>query len=645
VAPTERIKVLAVDDNPANLLALKALLERPDCEIVTAQSGDEALRHLLREQFAAILLDVAMPGADGFETAALIREREKTRFVPIIFITATQFGMERAFRGYSLGAVDYLTKPIDPDVLKAKVAVFVQLFRQARLIGRQAEALLDAEHREREVLEAMYRDTFEEAPIGIGHTDIDGRWRRVNRRLAEILGYPQDELLSRPLADLLHRDDRPRLAEAIARVLGGAEERHCGEYRFIRRDNALVWAVLRISLLRDPTGRPVQLNIMEDVTELRRTELALQASETRFARLLQSGILAVAFQDSREIVQDANDAFLILVGYSREDLHTQRIDLRAATPVEFRDLDRCALEQVRQSGFSRPYEKEYLRKDGSRIPVLIGASAADGISAGIISFALDISERKQREKERASVLRDLRDAIRTRDDFLSIAAHELKTPLTPIRLQVQSLRMLAEERSPLITPALLEKQLEPVERAVARMEKLIAMLLDVSRLTVGKFKLELDDVNLAAIVREVAERMRWEMDCAGCKLALHAGRAIAGRWDRLRLELVASNLLSNAVKYGAGKPIEVTVEGDNETARLRVRDHGIGIAPEVQPLIFERFERLVPVRHFGGFGLGLWIVRQIVEAHGGRVELWSRPGEGSRFTIHLPRATSAEQQS
>jgi anti-sigma regulatory factor (Ser/Thr protein kinase) len=179
--------------------------------------------------------------------------------------------------------------------------------------------------------------------------------------------------------------------------------------------------------------------------------------------------------------------------------------------------------------------------------------------------------------------------------------------------------------------------LAAAERQTRRIAKLVASLLDVSRITAGRLDLEVEEVDLATVVQEVLSRHEEELQAAGCALTVRCAGPAVGTWDRLRLDQVVTNLVSNAVKYGAGRPVEVLVRADDHTATLMVRDHGIGIPPEHQKRIFDRFERVVSGRHYGGFGLGLWIVRQIVEAFGGSIDVASQPGEGSTFTVQFPR--------
>src|SRR3954451_21503939 len=201
--PRRPSNILIVDDQEENLLALEAVLEPLGQNLVRAGSGEEALRRLLDDDFACILLDVQMPDMDGFETAEFIKQREKTRNIPIIFLTAIDKEERQVFRGYSVGAVDYIFKPFDPEVLRSKVATFVDLYEKN-------SALRTSEER--------FRTAFANAPIGIALIAPDGRWMQTNRALSELLGYAQHELIERPLWDRMHPDDRAADRKELKRL-------------------------------------------------------------------------------------------------------------------------------------------------------------------------------------------------------------------------------------------------------------------------------------------------------------------------------------------------------------------------------------------------------------------------------------------
>ncbi len=246
--------------------------------------------------------------------------------------------------------------------------------------------------------------------------------------------------------------------------------------------------------------------------------------------------------------------------------------------------------------------------------------------------------------ENATLLRLAQDAVLARDEFLAIASHELKTPLTPLRLKLQKvLRLVSRTGTPPSRQELAEA-LRGTDAHLQRVVDLVDQLLDASRIASDGPRLALEQTDLAALVREVVERHRAELDQAGCDVSVSVMRQVVGAFDRLRLGQVVTNLLMNAMKYAPG-PIEVAVDADALTARLAVRDRGPGIAPEDRERIFGPFERTVSHLHTSGFGLGLHIVRQIVEAHGGGVRVDSAPGAGSTFVVELPLEQAVAETS
>jgi signal transduction histidine kinase len=252
-----------------------------------------------------------------------------------------------------------------------------------------------------------------------------------------------------------------------------------------------------------------------------------------------------------------------------------------------------------------------------------------------LALAEDLAQRIAMAVDNARLYQAAQDAVRMRDEFLSIASHELKTPLTSLQLAVQSLLRNMRRGGPPDQEKAASRLLI-VEGQSKRLAGLINDLLDISRISAGRLALEPEATDLAALTRQVIGRFQDELEAAGCALALHADTPTRGHWDPLRIEQVITNLLTNAMKYGQGRPIEVTVQPDGGVARLTVRDGGIGIAPDHLERIFGRFERAVAPGRFGGMGLGLYITRQIVEAHGGTIRVISAPAHGAIFTVELP---------
>jgi PAS domain S-box-containing protein len=523
-APVEA-RVLLVDDHAANLLALEAILAPLGHELVKASSGEEALRQILKREFALVLLDVQMAGMSGFETAGLLKQHPRTRHVPIIFITAVNRDAENVFRGYSQGAVDYLVKPFDPDILRSKAMVFVDLYIKGETIKAQERMLRE---QEREVMrrrsEERYRDLLDAMPQCVWAADAEGRVNYWNQAGLAYFGLTHGDINEAAFWECIHPEDRaPARAQWDQGIHGD-----------------------------QPFERQVRLRRASD--------------------------------------------------------GSHRWHLARAVPER----------------------------------------GEDGAITGWIASATDIDDQKRGEEA-------LRHAIVLRDDFLSVASHELRTPLTSLKLEVSNLarmlRKLESERDPeaaaKLASTLMAKvggKVERIDTQANRLHRLIDDLLDVSRLGSGHLELQIEEVDLAQVAREVGGRFADEAARLGCALNVSAPEHAVGQWDRSRLDQVITNLISNAVKYGQRQPVDLVVELDEpgKRARLVVRDRGLGIAPGDQERIFGRFERAASSRHYGGIGLGLWIVKQIVEALGGSVTVDSQPSAGSKFTIDLPCERAGE---
>jgi PAS domain S-box-containing protein len=274
-----------------------------------------------------------------------------------------------------------------------------------------------------------------------------------------------------------------------------------------------------------------------------------------------------------------------------------------------------------------------VRKDGTRFWASVVITALRDETSELVGFAKvtrDLSERKRLEEERVRNAK-AQEAIRLRDEFLSIVSHELKTPLTVLQLQLLGLREKTKvEGGPLLVKA--EKALASTQRLGA----LIDSLLDVSRIATGKFALARVPFDLADLVDQVLESLRPSALKVGCEIRARLDRSPPGLWDRIRMEQVIMNLMSNALKYGVGFPIDVTLEKRGNYIVLEVGDRGPGMADEDLIRIFDRFERAAAARQYGGLGVGLYVAREVVSAHGGHVSAHNRPEGGAAFRVTLP---------
>ncbi len=511
------VRLLVVDDRAENLLALGAILEAPDRELVLVRSGREALRELLRRQFALVLLDVNMPVMDGFETAQLIRQRPSSSHTPIIFITA-QHDELLATRSYALGAVDYITTPVNPEVLRAKAAVFVELFRKTEENSRQAELLRRAEERLRVQAEARLREADERLRLvveslvdyAIFSLDPEGRIASWNAGAERLFGYSGDEALG-CLGESLFAPDHQ----------GGG-----------------------------PEGR---------------------------------------WQDA---------------------LHGDRVEVEAW----------------------------FERKGGTRFfgrGVRMAMRSPDGELHGYSTVVHDATERKRSEEELARQAEQLREANRLKDEFLAVLSHELRTPLNAIIGWTHMLRMEKLE------PDVAKRALEAIARNGEAQLALINDILDVSRFVAGKLRIVLARLDVRDAARAAADTAMMAARAKGVELRVELGaEPLLVNGDADRLQQAVWNLVSNAVKFTpAGGHVRLTAEKRGNLVVVCVADDGIGIPAWFLPHVFERFRQAdsSSIRSHGGLGLGLAIVRHLVEMHGGTVTVASDgEGRGCSFEIVLP---------
>ncbi|HYY55893.1 MAG TPA: response regulator [Pyrinomonadaceae bacterium] len=583
---TEKINILMVDDNATNLLALETILQGPDRNLVKASSGDEALRYLLNMDVAVILLDVYMPGIDGLETAALIRGREKSRDIPIIFLTADSTGNRHIAKGYSLGAVDYILKPVEPDILRSKVAVFVELFKKTEEIKRQAELL-------------------HEKNLELENSNLE--------RLGMLIELGQH---------LAAEHDPARVLEKFchaARDIIGAE--HAGVGVLKEREPTLLYffrsdAAAEAGKASDPEPQ-VDSRVFDTLLKERRP---LRLSELDLAQ--QTVNLPATVGAAR--------SFLGAPIFSSAKVYGWLYLTDKIGADEFSEADeRLAVTLSTQVAVA--YENARLYTEAQ---------------SHTVELQQEVAERKQAEEERARMLireqaarAEAEQANRTKDEFLATLSHELRTPLTAILGWSYLLRTKKFDDDNLF------RALETIERNARSQSQLIDDLLDVSRIITGKLRLDVRPIELIPIIEAAIDSTRPAAEAKAIQFEVALDKTasrVSG--DANRLQQVVWNLFSNAVKFTPeGGRVEVRLERSDGHAQITVRDTGQGINPQFLPFIFDRFRQAdgTTTRKHGGLGLGLAIVRHLVELHSGTIKVHSDGvDKGATFTIVLPLKTA-----
>ncbi len=353
-----------------------------------------------------------------------------------------------------------------------------------------------------------------------------------------------------------------------------------------------------------------------------------------YREMFHHSIDGIAVIDSAGRYLEHNPAHQAMIGYSLDELRGRTPEVHLGEAAFARIAEELAAQgSCRVHVTSQP-------KVGEPRAIDIAAFAVPDAAGGEVRYVgikRDVSEREAAHRRSEELALELRRALDARQEFLSIASHELKTPITALTLQLDAILRAAQRGDDTLPREWVVDRFGGARRQVVRLVQLVDSLLDLSRIDAGRFRLNLDAVDFVAVFRESVERFRDELARAKCPLILRARGSIHGVSDAQRVDQVVTNLLSNAVKYGHGAPVEATIEAVGDRLRFSVRDEGIGIAEGDQGRVFERFERAVSDRRYGGFGLGLFIAREIVRALGGEISVVSAPGRGSLFTVELPR--------
>jgi PAS domain S-box-containing protein len=501
-------------------------------------------------------------------------------------------------RGHTLGVITLVLADTSRHYGSGDLALAEELARRAALAIDNARLYAEAQ-----AAEARYRGVFEGVADTILAIDAEGRVRDVNAASSELLGYQREELIGSSLEDFFPPGVDGSAAQVLWRPQGGSWR---GELELRRKDGAVITVEARTTVVELPAGA-VSLSVVRDVSERHRAAVDRQ----RLAAIVDSSGDVIIGKTLDGTVTSWNQAAERLYGYTPEEMIGQSI-ARIFPPEridEFRDI----MDRVRRGERVTHHDAVRITKDGRRIDISVSVSPvtdAAGRIVGAATIAQDISERKRMEA--------------TQRDFLAMVSHDLRSPLTVIRASAQLLQRRGEYR---------EATVDTILAYADRMARLIDDLADVVRLEEGHLPLQKEPIDLVALARAaVAAVEQSEQHVVRVEAP---DELVCGEWDRMRLGQVIENLLGNALKHGAEEgEVVVRVEMRAGEALISVRDFGPGIDSEHMPHLFDRFYRATT--RSSGLGLGLYISRILVEAHGGRIWAESQPGQGSTFTVALP---------
>jgi len=519
------------------------------------------------------------------------------------------------------GFIRYETVPLHTKNGQRREVEFVSNLYQAnghKIIQCNIRDITERKRAEEALLHlAAIVESSDDAILGKNLEGIITSWNASAERM---YGYRAEEMVGQPVTLLFAPDRQDEFSQIMAHIRRGEHVDHYETTR-MRKDGTLLTVSVTVSPIKDSTGTIIGASaIARDITEHKRLE-------AKFRRLFDSNLIGVFVSDFAGTFLDANDAFLDLLGYTREELLAGTMQRDALNPSEFHYLSQNAVKALQETGASGTYETEYLHKSGRRIPVLVAVTRIEQTET-CIGFVLDISASKELDKRK--------------DEFISMASHELKTPVTSLKgflgLLQRRLTIQGDEKA--------LHYLARMDAQVTKLTKLINDLLDLSKMQTGQLDYREQRFDLDELVQEIVENVQETTQTHHLQFEGQTQAEVFG--DRDRIGQVLINLLNNAIKYSPqGDRVLVRVAISQNKALVSVQDFGIGIAKEHQRKIFERFYQVTDAEEktYPGLGIGLYISYEIVKRHRGQMWVESKKGEGASFYFTLPLFQEGERQA
>lgn len=650
---TEHGGILVVDDTPLSLKLLTDILVMEGYRVRPANNGELALASIKVSPPELVLLDIRMPGMDGFEVCRRLKADPTSKDIPVIFISAST-ALEDRVEGFALGAVDFISKPFQREELLARVRTHLELDR----LKTQLEARIEERTMELKEERDLVENILETASAIILALDTEGRIERINPYMESVSGYRFEEVRGRDwVATFLPDGDRDHIRQLFVKVMGGSQIL-TNVNSIITKDGEKRQIEWYVNSLKDAEGRVTGiLSVGQDITMRSQAEEDRERLIENLRVLNQALVLSgVKIQEQAEIAQrraseletiiwsitdaificdkvgyliDVNEAGLQLIGLKERPENSPNLfDLLGL--LKLRCPDGKPISDHRELALWRALHGETVRELEE-----IAQDRCIPRDIHLLVSAVPIRDKEENITGAVEVMIDitrLRELDMLKDQFVAVAAHELKTPVTIMKGYSQLLLQTSDD-----LPPAHRSTLEAVNRGADRIDKIVRDLLDISLLFMSRLEVSLEKLDLAELLKQVVDRMSLPMTKHNIRLFGAEPAVIQGDCDRLTQVLV--NLLDNAIRYSPyGGDVDVAVTLKEFTVEVSVKDLGIGIPKEKQEHIFQRFYRAhtnTPY-DYGGMGVGLYISSEIINRHGGHMWFESQDGKGSTFHFSLP---------